>query len=371
MRTDVLNVGIVGAPRGSGFINAFRSIRQTRVAALCDSNPEALARIADRFGIDQRYTEYEAMLESDIDIVVVATPMNLHVPMSVAALQRDKHVLSEVTAATDLRQCCDLVDAVRASRGTYMMAENYCYIKTNVLIRELVRQGLFGEVYFGEGEYVHELKDLFEKTPWRKVWQVGKNGCTYGSHSLGPVLQWFDERVVTVSCLGTGHHYGPVYKIEDTTLMLCKLASGALVKIRFDIVSNRPHGLAYYAIQGTKGCYEAPRGLGDDHKVWLADFCKDMNEWRPLSEFERYLPELWRNPPQEALQSGHWGGDYFEVRDFIDAILHDIAPPIDVYRALDFTVPGLVSEQSIAQGGAPLSVPDFRTYVSGSGQVPE
>ena len=240
----------------------------------------------------------------------------------------------------------------------------------NVLIRSLVARGMFGDIYFGEGEYVHELKDHCEKTPWRKIWQVGKDGCTYGTHSLGPVLFWFDERVVSVSCLGSGHHYGSQYKLEDTILMLCKLESGALVKIRFDLISDRPHGLAYYALQGTKGCYEAPRGLGDDHKIWLADVCEDMNEWRPLSEFEEYLPDLWRHPPPEALESGHWGGDYFEVRDFVDAIIQDSPPPVDVYRALDFTVPGLVSEQSIAQGGVPLPVPDFRTYVSGSGQVP-
>lgn len=369
--SDKLNVGIVGAPRGRGFVNAFQSLPETQVTALCDSNADTLANVADQFDIKHRYTNYEALIDSDIDIVVVSTPMNLHVPMAVAALERGKHVLSEVTAATDLEQCCALVDAVRASNAKYMMAENYCYIKWNVLIRELVGRQMFGDIYFGEGEYVHELKDHCERTPWRKIWQVGRNGCTYGTHSLGPVLYWFDERVVSVTCLGTGNHYGDTYKIEDTTLMLCKLEGGGLIKIRFDIVSDRPHGLAYYALQGTKGCYEAPRGMGDDHKIWLADVCTDMNEWRPLSEFEEYLPELWRNPPPEALKSGHWGGDYFEVRDFVDAIINDTDPPIDVYRALDFTVPGLISETSINQGGIPLPVPDFRHYVTGSGKVPE
>ncbi len=153
-------------------------------------------------------------------------------------------------------------------------------------------------------------------------------------------------------------------------MMMCKLASGSLVKIRFDIVSNRPHGLAYYSLQGKKGCYEAPRGMGDDHKIWLADVCDDMNDWRPLAEFETHLPDMWRNPPPEALESGHWGGDYFEVKDFVDAIINGTPPPFDVYRSLDFTVPGLVSEASINAGGVPMRVPDFRNYVSGSGRIP-
>ena len=32
------------------------------------------------------------------------------------------------------------------------------------------------------------------------------------------------------------------------------------------------------------------------------------------------MPEIWRNPPAEALQAGHGGGDYFEVREFVDSI---------------------------------------------------
>jgi hypothetical protein len=69
---------------------------------------------------------------------------------------------------------------------------------------------------------------------------------------------------------------------------------------------------------------------------------------------------MWRNPSEEAVRAGHGGGDYFIVGDFIGAIRAGKAPPIDVYRAMDYTVPGLISEQSIAAGGVPLSVPDFR-----------
>lgn len=360
-----LRVGIVGAPRGSGFSRAFQTIRETQLVALCDSNPETLERVADRLGVARRYREYAAMVESDLDLIVVATPMPLHVPQAVAALRAGKHVLSEVPAATDLLQCWELVQAVRQSGRKYMMAENYTYIKPNVLIRELARRGLFGEVYFGEGEYVHELKALNEQTPWRRKWQTGRNGCTYPTHSLGPLLQWFQDRVATVACFGSGHHYrdprGDPYENEDTTFMICKLSRGGLVNIRLDMLSNRPHMMTYYSLQGTRGCYEAPRAPGETPRIWLADHCDDPNRWRPLADFEaEYLPDLWRNPPQEAREAGHGGGDYFEVREFVDCILQDTRPPIDLYDALDMTVPGLVSEESIRQGGRPLPVPDFR-----------
>ena len=362
--TSELKVGLVGVPRGSSFIRAFQTIQETTVVAICDLNRELLERVGDENGIEARYTDFDKMVQSDLDIIVVTTPMPLHAPQSVRALEEGKHVISEVSAATDLEQCWQLVTAVRNSTAKYMMAENYIYMKPNVLVHALVQHGLFGEVYFGEGEYIHELKAHNEVTKWRRKWQTGRNGCTYPTHSLGPVLQWFDDRVATVSCFGTGHHYqdprGNNYENEDSTTTICKTTKGGQINIRLDMLSDRPHNLTYYSLQGTKGCYEAPRGFGDSPKIWLADH-SDGVAWRSLWDFEEeFMPDIWRNPPEEALRAGHGGGDYFEVRGFVDSIINDTKPPIDVYEALDMTVPGLVSEASVNQGGIPLPVPDFR-----------
>ena len=185
------NVGIVGARRGTGHIQPFRTIMETDVAALCDLNEETLHTVATEHGIAKQFTDYEKLLEDDdIQIIVLATPENLHVSQTISALNAGKHVISEVTAAVSLDQCAELVRAVKKSRTKYMMAENYCYLKSNVLIGNMVRQGMFGEIYFGEGEYLHSIKSLHhdsEGNPtWRYYWQVGVNRCNYATHHLGP-----------------------------------------------------------------------------------------------------------------------------------------------------------------------------------------
>ena len=360
-----LKVGIVGAPRGQSFIRSFQAIEETDVIAICDLNIDVVEGVASQFNIDQKYTEFEEMVQSDLDIVVVSTPMPLHAPQSTLALQEGKHVISEVPAATDLQQCWELTKSVENSKKKYMMAENCVYTKPNILIRELAMQGLFGDIYFGEGQYIHELKSLNEITKWRRKWQTGRNGCTYSTHSLGPVLQWFEDRVCIVSCFGSGHHYedseGKQYENEDTISMICKTTRGGLVEIRVDMLSDRPALGQYYSLQGTKGCYEAARGLGDQPKIWLAEH-SDQIAWQSLSDFEeQYMPEIWRNPSMEALQAGHGGGDYLEVREFVDSIINDTKSPIDIYESLDMTVPGLVSEVSINRESIPVEVPDFRS----------
>ncbi|HJP30913.1 MAG TPA: Gfo/Idh/MocA family oxidoreductase [Candidatus Latescibacteria bacterium] len=370
----VVRFGIIGAAgRGNSYVRALRANPATELTALCDLRTEQLAANATELGVDHTFVDAGELIRSGtVDAVVVGTPMQFHAPQAILALEHDVHVLSEVTAAVSMEESVDLVRAARRSAATYMMAENYTYTKTNVLVRELARLGLFGEPYYGEGAYIHELKQLNEKTTWRRHWQTGVNGCTYPTHSLGPVLQWFDagrsrpDRVVAVCAVGTGHHYrdprGDRYEMEDSVTMMCRLASGGMVQIRVDMLSDRPHNMVHYALQGTDGAYESTDGHEAAPKVWLRERHATPT-WEPLAALEEeYLPEFWKNPPDEALQAGHGGGDYWEVQDFVRAILEEDEPPIGIDAAMDMTLPGLVSQQSLSQGSTWVAVPDPRNW---------
>ncbi len=366
---ETFNLGIVGAcGRGGSFKSACDAAGTVRVLAVCDIREEELAAAADRLGAAETYTDYETMLErSDLDAVVVGTPMPCHVPQAVAALDRGVHVLSEVPAAISLAECRDLVRAAHASRATYMMAENFTYMLPNVLVRELVCKGMFGTPYYAEGEYLHELKGLNEITTWRRKWQTGIPGVTYGTHSLGPILQWLrGDRVVRVMCAGSGHHYtdprGARYENDDSTVMLCQLASGGLIKIRVDMLSDRPHAMSNYQLQGTDGCYESGRGHDDAPKIWLRELCEGV-EWMDLDDLrEEHLPDWYKKGMEEAKKAGHGGGDYFEMVDFLDTVTGRRPCPIGIHEAMDMTLPGLLSQQSMLQGGAWVDVPDSRDW---------
>ncbi len=377
---DKIRVGFVGVSRAASFLAAFEEKPKTTITAFCDIIEENAAKAAQKYGAAV-YTDYSRMLdEADIDAVVISTPMQFHAPQSIEALEKGIHVLSEVTAAVNINEAQQLVKTAHKSKAIYMMGENFCYIKPNVLIREMVRAGLFGEIYFGEGEYLHELKTLNVETPWRRKWQTGVNGCTYGTHSLGPMLQWFEgQRVVAVSCVGTGHHYKDhqaiEYELEDTIIMLCRMSGGGLVKIRIDMLSDRPHAMTNYALQGSGGAYESSREHdAADHKleekseannrVWIKGLSSESNKWDNLADYEqKYLPEKWKNLSEAAKKAGHGGGDYFQIGDFVDSIMGRRKCPIGIHEAMDMTLPGLVSQESIAKGGQWIDVPDSRQWV--------
>jgi len=378
---NIIRLGIAGAcSRGSAFKAACDALAdRVTVQAVCDTNEADLPAAAERLGAGEQYTDYEAMIDNgNLDAVIIGTPMPLHVPQAVAALDHGISVLSEVTAGVSIDECRVLVRACRRSDAVYMMGENYTYLRSNIAVREMVRRGMFGEVYYAEGEYIHELKKLNELTPWRRKWQTGVNGVTYGTHSLGPILQWFHgQRVVAVCGAGSGHHYrdprGDEYENEDCCLMLCRLSGGGLATIRVDMLSNRPHNMAGYSLQGTDGCYESARGLTDKDKIWLRARDPDGGpgasshdftyQWEALESFDgRYLPNWYKAGMEAAREAGHGGGDYFEILDFIEAIAGCRPCPIGIHEAMDMTLPGLVSQRSVRQGGSWLPVPDSREW---------
>lgn len=371
MTSKALKIGIVGVPRGRGQLSAIEAAGADVVLAGCyDPNPAAMQAFASGNEAIKRYASFEAAV-TDCDLLIIASPQQYHAPQAAYALRHGVHVLSEVPAAVSLEQVNELLAAARASSASYMIAENYCYSRENLTVAAMAKAGLFGELYFGEAEYVHEMKsyqfDANGNPTWRHYWQVGKNGVTYPTHCLGPVLQWMDDRIVAVSCIGTGRWTKPQHDIEDGVFLQARTRKGGLVRMRLDLLSNRPHLMNYYGLQGTKGAYESGRLFGDKPRIYL-DGVNKYDEWQAIDAFTaEHLPERYRKTPKGA---GHWGSDAFPLLDFVAAIREGTPPPLGIYEALAMTLPGIVSEQSIAQNGAWLAVPDPRMLTAGIGINP-
>lgn len=365
--SDKIKLGIIGiVGRGKDFLGALNA-GGAKLTAICDINEDGLKKAAMEFGVKSTFTDYRKMLdEAGLDAVVIGTPMHFHAEMSIAALKRNISVMSEVTAAVSIEECKKIVSAAKKSRGIYMMAENYCYTETTATLKYLADKGYFGEIYFAEGEYIHDCTSLADgATPWRRHWQMGIDGVTYCTHSLGPILQWLkDDRVVKVCCEAAGKHRkdkNGEYFHRHSPVMLCKTAKEALIKIRVDLTSEVPHNMSKYRLQGTDGAFE-------DGKIWFRELDKKVR-WHELSEViamdataEKFSSPEWCNPPEEALKAGHGGGDFFIMRDFIRAVKGEAPCPIGIHEAMDMTLPGLISQQSIQEDGRWIDVPDSRTW---------
>jgi predicted dehydrogenase len=362
----VIRFGVIGLRRGRSFIRVCRAVGGATVKALHDVDAARVERAAGEIGA-RPFTELTPFLEADIDAVVVASPVPFHAAQAIAALAAGKHVLSEVTACQSLAEADALVRTARASEAVYMLAENYRYLDEVELLQRLHANGRFGQLYYGEGEYLHDCRDLWYDADGGLTWRGRGLLGVYCTHSLGPLLYVTGDRVDTVSALAVpGGMFDPRVTHPTMHLMQMVTTRGLTLRIRVDHVSPRPHQMAYYALQGTSGAAESWRGGGDRSKALFADEHEPSTvsggaEWHPLADqAARYLPDRLAAPP-EATVGGHGTSEYWLLREFLAAVRGERESPIDVHRALDYTLPGVLAAASAAAGGAPQRVPDPRT----------
>jgi predicted dehydrogenase len=394
----IVRAAVVGGRRGRGYRRAFEALPdEVQLAAVCDRDPAVLAEWAEAFPDVPRFSSFDALLERDVcDAVFLATPIQVHVPQALAALGAGKHVLSEVPAATTIDECWALVEAVERSGRTYMLAENYCYMRPNMLVRNMVAEDVFGPCTYAEGAYIHDTRNLLfgpdGALTWRGELARDLNGNTYPTHSLGPVAQWLGtagpdapDRLTELVCFVTpetsrwryaAEHLGAAhpaaqpgyFKMGDSASVMLHTAAGAVVYIRRDAASPRPHNMTHYALQGQRASYLSPRFGGEDPLVWIEGTSPGTahggERWQSLWDYAAaYEHPRWRERGAIAREAGHGGGDYFIVEDFVRAVREGPAgggPAIDVYDAVTWSSVFPLSTESVQRGGQPVAIPDFR-----------
>ena len=354
----MLKIGVVGLKRGMSFVNMFGRHPECKVVAVCDKQGDMAARVAQERDIPGVYEDFEQFLNDDLDVVVIATPPAFHVEQSVAALKSGRHVLSEVPAATSLEECHTLAKAVKESSAKYMMGANPNFWAFIESWREMVRQGRLGKIIYGEAEYISGAipgaPTLRRTADGKPTWRAFLPPIHYCTHSLGPILSLSDDRCVTAVGMHTGSNIDTEYGTIDMEVGLFKTEQGAVVKILTGFALRRQPGFHYYSVYGTKGCLEKRRDGAE-----TIGYFEDIPNLHGMVNIP--INTMHKGLPGWAAMGGHGSAEYVMIQGFIEAILEDKDPPVDVYKALDYTAPGLCAHISAEQGGKPVEVPDFRS----------
>ncbi|MFQ5790875.1 MAG: Gfo/Idh/MocA family protein [Acidobacteriota bacterium] len=364
-------LGFIGVgSRGTYLLKLSLGIKKVEIPAICDINESHLSRAQDivheargnrPHGYSAGPKDYRRLLDrDDVDAVVIATPMQLHADMSVDSLRAGKHTFSEVAAACTLDECWALVEAVEETGRLYMLAENYCYLRSNMTVLNMVQHGVFGDITYAECGYVHDCRQIKFKPDgsltWRGELSRDNIGNLYPTHSLGPVAQWMGinqgDRLLSLVAMTT--RQASIERYAAMRFGKNSLAS----KVKFavdDTASARPHPTTtYLALQGLKASYES---RGD--KIWIEEASRSL-AWELLSKYaDKYEHPKWKRWQDEAKKTGHGGADYFELREFIGAIRAGGHSPVDVYDAVTWSSIIPLSAESIRGGGKPVDIPDF------------
>ncbi len=162
-----LRAGIVGGGPGS-FIGAVHRIaaeldgQAQVVAGALSADPQKAREGAASWYLPRSYESYihmaeaEATLPDSIDFVIIATPNHLHFPVAKAFLERGFHVVCDKPMTLTLAEAHDLVDLVEKQHAIFALTHTYTGYPLIRQARELVRQGVIGEVRKVLVEYVQD-----------------------------------------------------------------------------------------------------------------------------------------------------------------------------------------------------------------------
>src|ERR1019366_7730654 len=306
-------------------------------------------------------TDYLRMCDrNDLDLVGIATPWNLHAPMSVAALNRGKHVGVETPPAQTVAECWQMLEAAEKAGKHCMLLENYAYTREHMCVLNMVRQGLFGEPMHVYAGYQKEAL-YYSFNPDGTLTFAGEGsgksrGNWYPCHFAGPPAQWLDinrgDTFDYLVAMGTYPYiynkyarefFGPgnpsatrKFDMADISNTMIRTKNGRSLHLITDQKLPRPYRHIYH-LMGTNGLFE-----NEDARVHIQGRSKGdwtvagkrqvAREFEPLSNYyKEFEHPLWKDLGDRAKTSGHGGGDFLCCYRVIESLITGTYPDIDTY----------------------------------------
>lgn len=384
IRDQTIRLGVIGlGGRGRGLLRLLLRMADIEVPAICDLYDDRLQLAQESIVAAGRtvaacYKEAQTLLaRDDLDGVIIASSIVSHAQLAIAAMKADKYVGIEVGGAATVDECWELIKTSENSGKSCMILSNCNYARNEMALLNMVKQGLFGELIHCQCGYEHDLRRQvvlgLENKHNRFALYSNRNGDNYPTHGLGPISKCLNinrgNRFLTLTSMASKSrglrewaqkHLGKEHSLANreyaqgdivTTMIRC--AHGETIFLILDTTLPRPYSRAG-RIQGTRGIW-----MEDNESIHIEGRSSD-HTWE---SFDYYLKEfdhpLWKEYIQQGIQSGHGGSDYLCLRAFIESVARNVAPPIDIYDTAALMAVTVLSEQSIALGGHPVSFPDF------------
>ncbi len=191
-----LQVAVVGLGYwGPNLVRNLHEVPDVEVTAICDTREDALEKVGRRYPAVARTTSYEEVLgDSSVDAVAIATGVGTHAELASAALTAGKHVFVEKPLAASLVEAEALHEMALRQGLTLMVGHTFLYSPPVNAVRELVRSGALGDIYFASMSRVNlgiHQRDV------SVTWDLGP-------HDFSILRYWLGETPTHVSGVSRG-----------------------------------------------------------------------------------------------------------------------------------------------------------------------
>lgn len=249
------------------------------------------------------------------------------------------------------------------------------------------RPAVYGDLLHGECAYIHNLRqELFAlgtEGDWRRNYHWEYNGNLYPTHGLGPVCQYMgvgrgDQLKYIVSASSpersltkyrNDHHPnggaqdGEKYICGDINTSILKTEKGLTIMLQHDVVLPRPYS-RINALCGTDATFfDYPARLAIDAPKQYGLAARGSEDWLETPDMkimrDKFTHPLWAKLRELSKGGGHGGMDYVMNWRLLNCLRRGVTPDSVVYDAAAWSCIIETSVRSVANGSAPVNVPDF------------
>jgi len=309
---SALRVGIAGFGLAGEVFHAplIASVDGLEVAAAMTRSPERAARAQAAYPGVRVVAELDALLE-DIDVLVVATPNAVHVPVALAGVERGLAVVVDKPLAPSATEARRLLEA----GGRVTVFQNRRWDGDFLTVKRLVNSGELGGVFRFESRF-ERLRPEVKADAWRESADAAAGGgllMDLGSHLVDQALQLFGD---PVAVFGEVHTRRPDAQADDDVFIALEHSGGVRSHLWMSAIAPL-HGARFRA-SGTRAGF-ASDGL-DPQEAQLADGL------RPGDPGYGEVP---------GLERGRYEEFYAGVRDWARGEAPPPVDPADSLRVLE------------------------------------
>ena len=327
MPDDSVRVGLIGAGRNTRdrHIPGFHGVEGVEVAAVANRSRESGQRVADSFNIPTVYDNWRELLEDDsLDAICIGTWPYMHATLTLAALEKDKHVLCEARMATNVREARAMVDASKAKPHLVtQIVPSPTTFRVDRLLQSMIAGGYLGDLMAVE---VQVLGPDFVDTTSPLHWRQDRSLSGYNILSMGiwyeAMIRWVGPatKVMAMTKVNVPHRLDEdgnwqAVTIPDHVDILCELANGAQAHMRLSVISGLSRGNEVW-LYGSEGTIHLDQRLnvyagkrGDAQLAEVPNPQENQDYWRVEEEFISAIQgkeQITRTPFSVGLHYMEW-----------------------------------------------------------------
>ena len=244
---EKLNVGIIGYSWvATAHIKAINDGDFAKVNAIYSSRNLDGAALSREHGSDiKTYTDLNEMLKNGgVDVVVIGSYNYQHKDQAVAAANAGKHIYLEKPIALTWDDCLAIEEAVKKNNVKFCVGFECRYSNQFIVTKSVVDQGLIGELYYAEVDYLHGLGPAYKQFHWNAKKEGGGSALlTAGCHAMDALLLFMGSDVEEVTSYDTktkSKIFEP-YQYNTTSVTILKFKSGKIAKCTASVDCLQPY----------------------------------------------------------------------------------------------------------------------------------